>query len=54
MNRTKYIENNNCKIINISERKLSTSLSRSNRSQEKNIYTKDVYLYSWEKINLEN
>ena len=49
MNRTKLKENNNCKIIHISERKFSASSSRSNQSQEKNIYTKDVYLYSWGK-----
>ena len=49
MNKTKFKENNNCKIIHILERKLSTCLSKSNRSQEKNIYTKDVYLYSWGK-----
>ena len=49
MNRTKLKENNNCKIIHISERKLSSSSSRSNQSKEKNIYIKDAYLYSWGK-----
>ena len=49
MNKAKLKENNNCKIIHISERKLSASSSRSNHSQEKNIYIKDAYLYSWGK-----
>ena len=49
MNKTKLKVNNNCKIIHISEGKLSASSSRSNQSQEKNIYTKDSFLYSWGK-----